>query len=161
MTTPQRHNHTGPGDGGQAFVGTRLFQDASTNQSVGTSGEETLVLDSVSYDTMDGGDVSNDEVTVPRDGLYFVKVRATFDGPGDGVELNVRAKVNGNILVAGGTDTGKAHSSPDSLQAETADIRQLSEGDTIEPFVEHSGGSSISLGGTEEDNALTVVLVAH
>lgn len=129
--------------GGGGGRGVRLVHDGGDSVAGGNT-EVPLALNTSEYDTLNAGDLSNDRVVIPKDGLYLLIGQTVLLEVPDGTEIDAKVMKNGNTYVGGTTMTG---GSDPSFGAKAVDVRELEQGDVMTLAAEQSSGGSLETAG--------------
>jgi hypothetical protein len=127
----------------------------SSNQSLPQSSVVQVAFDKTDY--QDGNfSTSNNDYTVPKDGVYMINFHAQFSGGNFSATRQLRIGLNGNPKPSGAGNTKLFRHQGDSL----SNITLLDSGDEIEFFVQTTSSSDVLESGTDSfDTFAEIVFV--
>lgn len=147
------------GNGNPGAAGTKAFQTAGTGQSLNGKNVTEVTLNATAYDTRNEANLSNNEIVVSEDGLYYVGVRVGMVDLNDGDNPTANGEVNGTPEVFEDDTVSKPGVNQKDPTVVSSDILQLSAGDSVSVSAGEDITGGHSLAGGDNLTALTVVQV--
>lgn len=146
---PQKKGDLAPG------LVSKLTQTAGNSQSI-PGGEQTTVVDwsDNPIDTLGGGSVGDDSVTIQNDGIHFLASHVRLGSAEDQMDFDLNIRADGNTVAA----TSDQASGTAEVSSGTSTVVDLEEDDTIDVTVRQDGANAHS---TDPDSNVTRFTVAR
>jgi len=120
---------TGNESGGGALQSTTL--EKTSNQSLSTGGSvQTITFQQAGVNSLDAADVSNNQITVPDNGEYFLTTTIKYAEQDDGADLDAQIEANGSTVVRNDFRAPQS-SGAGGLTQSFAKVVPLTAGDSI------------------------------